>query len=506
MRRIVLSYSKNHFNPEGLETQSGAGFLAQSIYSMLNSKYTNSKVEYYDHTEHGLIVKGDFHSDLFIGISNNIEVFNKKLRPKQSILFAVNYSALSRRRIKKRAKDLFFSQSLLNWEDGIHSNLKELDGVSAVVTLGNFSNYHSYVESGMKPSRVFPISCSFGYEYQSNHQIRKNFGNDILYFPGGISFRKGVAYIRPIVDWISRERAGRKLRVIGRAANQILNAYIADIVAQFPENIVWEQRWIERDSNVWNENISKSRFAIFPSFEEGVPASVVDLIKSGIPVLYSSACGLDFVSKDVVPRSMDVTDWVELLSSVVARNDVYLSNLLTSQKFMLESLPNDLYQLEGVLEKFHLESIWPSTEVSESLKKQIPGDSWLLKSSGEAEYRIYELDSLVPIYPLNVIDSSKEMQTEDLIAIAITQLDKYSKFERLTIQNFSRIIVIERVIRNLHSSVFYDSKTTSKLELITMVHEYKGLRLPNAEKSFLLLKNRIFQSITYRFRKLMRKL
>lgn len=504
MKKVILVYSKIHFDPNTLARHSGAGFLAHSIYWILNSKFANSVVEYYDHTEHDSIINSEESTDLVVGISNNIHVFNKNLRPRKSVLFAVNYSAMSRRKIKSKAKDFVFNRRLLNWEDGIYSNLEELDGVTAVVTLGDFSNYLSYVRSGVLPSRVFPISSSLGHTYEVKGGSRKEFGNDILYFPGGISFRKGVAYLRPIVAWMESEKAGRILRIVGRAADHNLNEYIRDIVTEFPDSIFWERSWIEQDSNIWKENISKSRFAIFPSFEEGLPASVLDLIESDIPVLYSSACGLDFVSRDVVPKSMKVNDWVDLLRCTVLKSDDFLSDLLAKQKLMLENFPKDLVQLERIIERIGSETIWPCVEISMSLKMQIPGDSWLLRSIGISEYRIYDSISMHPSYPMNQIISTKEMPIEYLISVAIVQIDRYLKLKGLTIQHFDRFIIIERTALNFASKDFPIYQASPKFELFTIVDMHKKFKWPKIQKIFIIFKNRIFQSIRYRSQRILK--
>lgn len=504
MKKIVLAYSKAHFDPEVPNRPSGAGFLAHSIYSLLKSKYPLSEVQYFDHLEHNSIKSNTSYPDLFVGISNNIQNFNQKLRSKHSVLFAVNYSATFRRSITKKAKKLNFDKRLLNWEDGISSNLDELNGVTTVLTLGNYSNYLSYVGSGVSPSRVFPISCTLGHDFRAEHKIRLSFGEDILYFPGGISFRKGVAYLRPIAAWLESEAKGRKLRIIGRASDDGLDEYIREIVDQFPKSIVWESQWIERESKIWRENIAKSRFAIFPSFEEGLPASVLDLIESNIPVLYSSACGLDFVSRDVIPNSMDVVDWIELLHSTIIKSDKYLSDLLSDQRRMMGNLPANLSQLEKTLDNIYSESIWPSVCIADGLRAQIPNDSWLLKSGGGFMYIVYEPDLADLPYSVNEVSKMEVMNTEELIAFAITQIDKYWMLRGLVIEHNGRFIAIARDTTNLGLNDSQISTFPANLNLYTSVNSEKYVRWPKFERKRTLLKNRIFQSVTYRYQKIFR--
>jgi hypothetical protein len=499
----VLVYSKYHFDPINGRQNGGAGFLAATIHKLLNSKLMYSTTLYLDHTELPNVNSRHEKKDLLIGISDNIEIFAKCFRPTHAILFAVNFSALHRRQIYKTAKSLGFSSKFLSWEDGIRSNLNEQSCISAVVTLGGYSNYLSYVNSGMNSRNVFPISCTLGHDFNLNRRRREIFGRDLLYFPGEISFRKGAAFIAPIVTLLHEEGLNRKFRIIGRAVNEELNSLIEQIESKYPMNVVWERKWVERSSEDWMEHVSNTMFAVFPSFEEGIPASVLDLIESEIPVIYSSFCGLDFVSRDVTIASVEIEEWLKLIQLMTSKDNLYFSDLLRRQKLMLENLPKDLCQLEAILARVDSGSIWPQIEISDLLKSDLSKDSWLLKHQGAPKYSVFESSRYFINFLQNEVISEQPLNTEDLIAFAITQLDKFVEQIGVTVFNFNRFITVERM-STFHTQKQFSKTSEIDFELISFISNPRKKRFPQLERFYIKFKDRVMDSIRYRITKFLR--
>lgn len=496
--KVVLAYSLNHFDPKSEVSPSGAGFLAHSIFKLLNSKFQDAEIYYFDQSDYQTPLDNENKVDLFIGISGNIDKFIKRLQPEQRVLFAVNYSALFRRKILKSASRFGFSRKFLTWEDGIHSNLNELEGVTAVITLGNYSNYLSYTASGFSNSMVFPISSSLGHKIDDLKNPRMKFGEDILYFPGGISFRKGVAFLSPIVQWLYQEGLGRKIRILGKASSTELNRYIENLTKEFPENTIWEPKWINRNSDFWRENIEKSKFAIFPSFEEGIPASVLDLIESNLPVLYSSSCGLDFVCDEVVILTQNVSKWMELIRSISSQNHVFLAKLLNMQKMLLQTLPQDLVQLEKIIDRLETGSIWPGVRISESLKLKLPIGSWLHTSNEKIEYSICESHPNSVTFTQNKVIARTKLTTESLVSLAITQLDKYVKLDSLTISHFDQNLTIERISSKWNQAHSENDESVANRYFVTTVGEIPISRFPRVEILLIKVKTRISDVVKYR--------
>ena len=92
------------------------------------------------------------------------------------------------------------------------------------------------------------------------------------------------------------------------------------------------------------------------------------------------------------------------------------------------------------------------------------------------------------------------MAVESLIAIAITQIDRYPNFIGLTIQHNYRFIIIERTTKNLQKSIFQNRENSAKLDLFTVVDQHNISKWPTIEKNFTLLKQRIIDSIVSRFK------
>ena len=499
---LVISYSKNHFIPGEFESNTGTGFLAMSLFKLLKRKHPFSKLDYYDYTEFDLASEEAKLPALLVSISSNINLFNEKLRPKQSLLFAVNYSALHRRKIRSEARKFGFSFNKLTHEDGIFSNLMELKGTTGVVTLGNYSNYLSYVHSGAKPWKVFPFANTLGHSFSETFEAKKVFGDDILYFPGGTSFRKGLSIIEPILDMIQSESMGIKLRIIGQPANEQLSDYLSMLTQKFSENLHWERNWTNRNDLIWDENITKSRFAVFPSFEEGIPATVLDLIESGVPVLYSSECGLDFVSEEVVMTSFKVNEWIKLIRSTHSKSDFQIFELLNKQRLMMRNLPSDLIQVESVLDRLCQESLWPGILVDKDFSLTIPKNSWLYKSQSNPQYEISFSKEGDDFISINWVRCGTRLKEEALVAFAVSQLDRYQVLNELRVIHADLSIDIRRINPVTGFSQNRCLNNVGKLELFSVVRESKHYILPKVFAYTIQWKDLLFRSIRYRFGRL----
>ena len=497
-KKIALCYSIKHYDPNRDEILGGAGFLAKAIHQLLIRTSVYDEIEYYDNAE--IPLKKENY-DLLISISNNINKFQRLLKPKSTILFAVNYGAKTRRQISKAVGKHGFTGEILSWADGIYSNIHETDGVCGVVTLGNYSNYLSYLKMGMKEDQVFPISSRMGYEFsplQGNQQIT---GKDLIFFPGEISFRKGLSHLSQIVKILQQEGQKRRIRVIGSAPNEYVNQVMRNLVEDFPENILWEDEWVSIGGEVWNRHIRASKFAILPSFEEGIPTSIIELISHGLPVLYSSNCGLDFVSNELVVNSVEVEDWCELICLVLQKDEAFMSKLLFMQKRMLSLLDKDLVQFERVLARNFRQSLWPGLDIDCSLKKRIKRGSWLNSIENKIEYRVTNID-LFPTTGVRVdVLSRKVKSLEELIAIAVTQIDKYVSVDYLVIRNCDEILKVERIdskksnsgesgSEDIHLFVFISQKENFLLNNLGLVFTKKTLRVRAAANyRYLRIKN-----------------
>ena len=104
MSKIILSYSKYHFDPEINRIDGGTGFISSILWRELHATFPKDEIIFLDYKEYKKIL-GVKDVKLFIGISSNFQNFVKKMNPDFSVLWGVNKSAKSRRDISKLAKN-----------------------------------------------------------------------------------------------------------------------------------------------------------------------------------------------------------------------------------------------------------------------------------------------------------------------------------------------------------------------------------------------------------------
>jgi hypothetical protein len=156
----------------------------------------------------------------------------------------------------------------------------------------------------------------------------------------------------------------------------------------------WVKEYIDESSPYWIETLSRISFAVFPSLEEGIPATVGELVNSGIPVLYSNYCGLNFPSDVEYFEAENRAQNLALFSEFLKKSRDELDGMLKSQKNYLNSLTNTKSQFEEIFKRLdfnskalsnpsdnaYCEIDWPDQEQQSTLTLQILGDSVDMKS------------------------------------------------------------------------------------------------------------------------------
>ena len=76
MSQIVISYSRDHFDPLNGKISAGTGKLAFDLWNALIIAFPNDEIIYLDYTEYATL-SGSQSVKLFIGVSPNFEKFIK---------------------------------------------------------------------------------------------------------------------------------------------------------------------------------------------------------------------------------------------------------------------------------------------------------------------------------------------------------------------------------------------------------------------------------------------
>ncbi len=443
MSKIILSYAKSHFDPESAFISDGVGELSNCLWKALKKNFPHDEIIYVDYNDYR-----DFRNvrdvKLFIGISPNFDKFVRRLKPNMAILWSVNASAYRRRRIIYEARNHGLSRKSLTSEDGIFSNLLETYYADLVIVLGGWENYKSYTEIGMPEDSVFAIGN--GYSGQGKLQ-RLSSGKDILFFPGNLTFRKGIHLIESLATLLQHE-TGVKLKIVGRTKNIYWSKKIEFLVSKFPEQIQHFPKFYDLNSPEWSRLVAECRFAIFPSFEEGVSAAAAEVIAAGLPLLYSVHSGFE-VTKSTPFLTMESDKfWLEQLKKILKMDrDYFLKLLAEQQQLLLRGSESNSKQVERLITRLaERSSIWPNFEiVNEKPLFTNPQTS----PNQFIEYQVNILENDLDRGQHQVVDISSKNTIHELemIKIGVLLMDRYFSIDRLLVRKFedaSKTVFISR--------------------------------------------------------------
>jgi len=461
MSQIVISYSRDHFDPLNGKISAGTGKLAFDLWNALIIAFPNDEIIYLDYTEYATL-SGSQSVKLFIGVSPNFEKFIKILKPTRSILWAVNASAKERRKIVKKAKPYGIKRKAFSSEDGIFSNVLETYFCDQVIVLGSWENFSSYTRCGLSPEQVFPIGSGYTPDVQ---ELSISEGQDILFFVGNLTVRKGVHLIEPLLQLLQNYK-NTKLKVVGKTTSLFWERELDSLLKQFPNKLEYFSDWIEFNSDRWAKIIAESKFGIFPTFEEGVAAAAIDLIHQGLPLIYSVHTGLEITKSSTPLDMLSTSAWLKEIEKFLNSDLSFLNEVLMEQKALVKFTGTDSDQIQRLIRRISKEQLWPNARLSNG--RVLSNDS-LDKNSLDytfyaTNYKDYPLKD--ELFTLNVI--GKLILTEiDLVRLSIIFMDKYSCLQDVLIINES-LPTLKLVI----SKVVTDSETI-----------YRGSELDNSFKS-----------------------
>ena len=423
MSKIVLAYSRYHFDPSINLSIHGTGYISSSLWRYLHEVYPNHEILYSDYNDPRSLA-GVRDVDLFIGISQNFQTFVRMLKPNIACLWSVNKSAVYRQGIRKCARKYELPGSKLVSEDGIYSNILESLYADYVLTLGGWSNYKSYTNLGMSPDSVYALGIGF----LNDSPIKKyRNGKDILMFVGTLSFRKGVHLIEPILDLLRRSYPETKLIVIGRTQSPYWQESMKGLQSEYPANFRWEQ-WIEPGTKEWEAIFSKGLFGVFPSFEEGAAGALTQIIHEGVPVLYSNESGFEFTENSIPLTMSDDSEWIYQIESLLLSSQLQRKTMLDEQQALLKMNGVGLPQIKKALTRISRGSLWPG--IADSSRLLVTD-----VSTSENEYRVLKRSSQSKELHSLTYTGLEPLGFEDLARLGVMTLDRYPSLMDLLVSD-----------------------------------------------------------------------
>jgi len=461
--KIVLAYSRYHFDPSINQSIYGTGYISSSLWRYLHEVYPNHEILYTDYNEPRSLA-GVRDVDLFIGLSQNFQTFTRSLKPGIACLWSVNKSAVYRQGIRRDARKNRVHGSKLVSEDGIYSNILETVYADYVVTLGGWSNYKSFTNLGMKANAVYALGIGF-----LNDRPMKKYrnGKHILMFVGTLSFRKGIHLIEPILAMLKQNGPEIKLIVIGRTQNFYWQDYLERLRIEYSANLIWEQAYIEPDTKEWDEIFSKVAFGVFPSFEEGAAGALAQIIHEGVPVLYSNESGFEYTENSIPLTMSDVSEWIYQIERLLLSSQLHRKVMLDEQQVLLKMNGLGLPQIKKVLTRISQGSLWPG--IADSSRLLVTD-----VSTSENEYRVLKRTSQSKELNSLTYTGLEPLGFEDLARLGIMTLDRYPSLMDLLVSDVNSDQ--DLIVSHINSENFQGVDT--KPVILNVIDSQKSSSLP----------------------------
>lgn len=292
--KILLSYSKTHFDPGKLKDEhkywgSSANILARALYEELLEL---GEVTYINPDEALSLKNKQF--DLFVGQAENFAEIVKIVKPKKSIYWSVNMHPRTRnKKIQDftKARDLDISR--INHGDIVDTHKIEASLAVAdyILGVGNVAVLNSYLENGINQENIFLINYAVGSSIKKPHEPVDSRMRRYVYLSSDIGLRKGFDVMPEIVSFLKQTNKPFKLDIVGKVNKQHYIDLLKPLLSQ--KNITFHG-WLESESRDLKKVLSSSDFLIFPSLEEGQAGTVLDCMRYGIVPLHTAESGVDF--------------------------------------------------------------------------------------------------------------------------------------------------------------------------------------------------------------------
>jgi len=496
MSKIILAYSEHHFNPITKKVIDGTGIISHSLWNYLNEIYIDDEIIFTDHQNFAKFV-GVTDVKLLIGLSPNFHKFVEAVKPDISILWAVNKSAVERRRIQITAKEKNIPVNGLNMSDGLFSNIYETQNVDYVITLGGWSNYQSYVERGLDSNSVYAI----GIGNLENRVFEKyRGGENIIFFIGNLSFRKGAHLIAQILKLL-KARGKRKLIVIGTSSTKFWRDQLNDLIKLYPNNLIYVAKRLDFNSSEWEELVKSSQFAVFPSFEEGIAGTAIDIIMSGLPLLYSNEVGLEFTENTPILTMDSDDEWLNAIEKMISLTKEARHTMLMEQQNLLALNGENIPQIRNILKRIESGRLWPVIKFSNSIE-EYQDFTKLTSEFSQPEYLITNefLNKNENMSVPKIICRGNQVLTEEEICrLGVMTLDRFLPINKLNAVSESNNLNF--LIESLIPSWQVNSKFNANKNLVLMANLSSYEKFTLAMPKFLqIIVDLVFKNTIYRYK------
>lgn len=294
--RILLSYSKTHFDPTVKKEEhkfwgSSASILARTLYAVSGEL---GEVTYFDafHDDIATIKGQKF--DVFIGVAPRFEQIARRISAKHKILFAVNMHPVERNKILRTFKEKanLPDEAVSSWEYADEFVApKVLMYADDIICVGNIVVINSYIKYGVKKNHIKPVNYSTGRVSDTLAEIgtKKKF----LYVASEIGLRKGFDIVHEVFSAKQLHKEDFVLTVVGLPSTDYYKEKIKKLKTLLGDKLIYKG-WIDSASNEYEKLLKTQTYLFFPSLEEGQAGTALDAMSRGVIPIITPESGIDF--------------------------------------------------------------------------------------------------------------------------------------------------------------------------------------------------------------------
>ncbi len=297
--KILLSYSKRHFDPALPREQhqfwgSSASILARTLHGLLAEL---GDVTYVDSTELARVRGQSF--DLFVGLINNFGEFLATCRIRRSVCLVVNQHSRERNRLILAGAKSYrvpraarASWELRPWRQ-VQREERALARATAILCVGNELTLNSYVRHGIARAKIKRLHYGLPGVVPTRAEIAARPERRVVYVASEVGLRKGFDQVEELTRSALDAGYDFRLDVVGQVSTPYYQKRLAKLVRAYPR-CVTSHGWIDSTDPRYGELLAQADYVLLPSLEEGQVGTLLDALARGAIPLISDRCGIDF--------------------------------------------------------------------------------------------------------------------------------------------------------------------------------------------------------------------
>ncbi|MEG2237058.1 MAG: glycosyltransferase [Akkermansia sp.] len=328
--KILLSYSKTHFDPtlspsEHKHWGSSASIIARTLYETLSAI---GDVTYIDFKDYARVAGQSY--DIVVTITNNMDRLLSCVTYDKLVIMAVNMHPITRNRILMD----FCKKNAITALESLSKEIVSLAGIEwftkadQIFVVGNEATVNSYLENGVLPSKIKALNYAAlqGQERsvslpREHHEKRR-----FLYIATEMTLRKGFDIICDLFTEAYKHGVDFQLSLVG-ACNKEFYTKKLELLRSILGDQLTIYGWVESSSEEYSTILENHDFLIFPSLEEGQAGTVLDGMMRGIIPIVSQHAGVDFSPLGMAEMKIKSERNLELIHKAVCLDDCEMNRL-----------------------------------------------------------------------------------------------------------------------------------------------------------------------------------